>query len=68
MDPSKNIYQKQIVMMSGSSITSYNPNDTVFIDSNLNVYNSFTVDATSGIASFVSYSGGMLIPSIEIRN
>jgi len=59
-------YSKQVVMMSGSSITSVNPEDTVFIDANLNVFNSFTVDANSGIASFVCYSGGNLIPAVEI--
>jgi hypothetical protein len=42
--------------MSGSSITSVNSEDTVFIDSNLNVYNSMTVDAVSGITSFVASS------------
>jgi hypothetical protein len=57
---------KQLIMMSGSSITSVNQNDTVFIDSNLNVYNSMTVDAITGIASFVCYTGGELVPAVEI--
>ena len=57
---------KEIIMMSGSSITSYNPNDTVFIDANLNVYNSLTVEATTGITSFVCYTGGDLVPAFEI--
>jgi hypothetical protein len=57
---------KQLIMMSGTSITSYNPNDTVFIDSNLNVYNSLTVEATTGITSFVCYTGGDLVPAFEI--
>jgi hypothetical protein len=59
-------YSKQVVMMSGSSITSYNPEDTVYIDANLNVFNSFTVDANSGITSFVCYTGGELVPAVEI--
>jgi hypothetical protein len=57
---------KQFIMMSGTSITSYNPGDTVFIDANLNVYNSLTVDALSGITTFGCYTGGNLIPSFEI--
>lgn len=57
---------KQLIMMSGSSITSINQNDTVFIDSNLNVYNSMTLDAITGITSFVCYTGGELVPSFEI--
>ncbi len=57
---------KEIIMMSGTSITSYNPDDTVFIDSNLNVYNSMTVEATTGITSFVCYTGGELVPAVEI--
>jgi hypothetical protein len=52
--------------MSGSSITSVNQDDTVFIDTNLNVYNSMTVDAITGISSFVCYTGGELVPSFEI--
>ena len=56
---------KELIMMSGSSITSVNPGDTVFIDSNLNVYNSMIVDAISGITSFVCYTGGDLVPSFE---
>ncbi len=59
-------YSKEIIMMTGSSITSYNPEDTVFIDANLNVFNSFTVDANSGITSFVCYTGGELVPAVEI--
>ncbi len=62
IDPCNN----QLIMMSGSSITSVNPEDTVFIDANLNVFNSFTVDANSGIASFVCYSGTQLVPAVEI--
>jgi hypothetical protein len=58
--------EKQLVMMSGSSITSYNPDDTVYIDANLNVYNSFTIDALTGITSFVCYTGGDLVPAFEI--
>jgi hypothetical protein len=38
----------------------------VFIDANLNVYNSLTVDATTGITSFGCYTGGNLVPAFEI--
>ena len=57
---------KEIIMMTGSTITSVNQSDAVFIDASLNVYNSFTVDTLTGISSFVCYTGGELVPLIEI--
>ncbi len=57
---------KQLQLATGSSITSINPQDTVFIDASLNVYNSLTVDTLTGISSFVCYTGGELVPTVEI--
>ncbi len=57
---------KEIIMMTGSTITSVNQSDAVFIDASLNVYNSFTVDTVTGISSFVCYTGGELVPAVEI--
>ncbi len=61
-----NTNDKQLQLSTGSSITSINPQDTVFIDASLNAYNSFTVDAVTGITSFVCYTGGDLVPAVEI--
>ena len=54
----------QVIMETGSYITS--EEQTLFIDANLNVSNVFTVDAISGISSFNYYTGGNMIPCIEI--
>jgi hypothetical protein len=48
-------------MMSGASITSVNPSDTLYIDTNFNVSNIFTVDQVTGFISINYYTGGNII-------
>ena len=54
----------QIMMETGSYIAG--EGQTVFIDGHLNVSNVFTVDAITGVSSFNNYTGGQLIPAVEI--
>jgi hypothetical protein len=54
----------ELILNTGASIVS---NDqTLFVDANMNISNVLSVDAVSGITSFNLYTGGQMIPCIEI--
>jgi hypothetical protein len=54
-------------MMTGSTIRSENPQDTVFIDGNFNVSNLFTVDQVIGNISVNYYTGSNMIQNTRFN-
>jgi hypothetical protein len=57
---------KEFIMMTGTTIRSENPQDTVFIDGNFNSSNILTVDQVIGNIGINYYTGGNLIKNTTI--